>query len=731
MQHDWIYYGIWKCPEALQALDRPLTALVLQGQVVFEESSSEWHVQFANSQTSALLYLGNQEKQFLEDCRAAGLSCWASGPTTGPISSNARYAHGTRQYSLMVPDDFQVYNTPDTEMQGMPPKLAKSLVINRQETDFLSAWNALNSSLSRRLHHIHPGAIEHITRATETPLGLAARSALVFTAHCEAGTVTGTSLAKLSPWSALGTSNVYYHHRRQRCAVHTRCTKPPLFKTLRGACIVCDDAAMCVEIATELATRLTLPLRRSLILVPRAALAQVEASFEAREIGSDTPPAYALHSQAELETFIYRHPETSGAAVVIMPQHLAIKCWAFVTRINVDRLIMLGLPHPLIQRMSPLGRSTVCLLLREATHIVMHPEAAASKLCSLESVPVSRAMPALAWVLGVSNHLGIGDQDLAPLLQDRLLYLERDPNGAPTTTILHCHTETLPCSNALSIHDAPTATARKTACLGMLSTSGRRSLTILKNHLSIPDFFGVRRPPSEYTDQSFGKSGDAIQCSICLDEDPAEAKCVTICGHWYCTECILTVIRQSREVSCPTCRQVLKPRLDVVVPAEQETMTPFLKSLADELRERNAQKVIVALPYGDCHERISHALRKHETLCLSWSGCAKRLSQQRRAFQEAAEAVLLCDPAFFSVHWLQLRDVEEIWVVDAQAIDMKLCCLLKTLKRAAPSAKTIRLYGIAGASSEERIRTDYGCHPSSRCPLLVRANQIATSVFTD
>jgi hypothetical protein len=77
-----------------------------------------------------------------------------------------------------------------------------------------------------------------------------------------------------------------------------------------------------------------------------------------------------------------------------------------------------------------------------------------------------------------------------------------------------------------------------------------------------------------------GLDGVDGECGICFDLLECPTK--TLCGHWYCSECVMSTIGIGSQGLCPICRSLVKAsQLITFQPKMKGTMmTPLLDSTA-------------------------------------------------------------------------------------------------------------------------------------------------------
>ena len=68
---------------------------------------------------------------------------------------------------------------------------------------------------------------------------------------------------------------------------------------------------------------------------------------------------------------------------------------------------------------------------------------------------------------------------------------------------------------------------------------------------------------------------EADKCPICLDNVKKTNVSITMCGHKFCTSCLLSSLRTKN--TCPSCRAVIEPEREYIEPISASTATEVIR----------------------------------------------------------------------------------------------------------------------------------------------------------
>ena len=180
-----------------------------------------------------------------------------------------------------------------------------------------------------------------------------------------------------------------------------------------------------------------------------------------------------------------------------------------------------------------------------------------------------------------------------------------------------------------------------------------------------------------FAETSYRSEPPRDHCPICFDPDPTT---VTLCGHWFCGDCLLPALETVPV--CPLCKSPTDLHVDVVSvgrPVVAPQRTAYLDFLGRHL-EHAPLKSVVLCSHGELHEKLASALRSRGVRAAAWSGNARQVHQNCETFcREEVRCCLLVDPATLSISWLaRLPPVGHIYVM-APLLSLKrpCCCQLR------------------------------------------------------
>lgn len=203
---------------------------------------------------------------------------------------------------------------------------------------------------------------------------------------------------------------------------------------------------------------------------------------------------------------------------------------------------------------------------------------------------------------------------------------------------------------------------------------------------------GQGRTPSAGEEEGPGRLRP--QCPICQgsagEEIAREALVVTACGHLFCEECIMGLLRRGGR-ACPTCRAAISnEKIDSVIALENPEAIRFgtkLLRMAAEIRriheEDRGGKIIVWVQWDALAAKVRKALEEiHGVRCLGLGGPIAARQQALADFEDSnSDYVLLlafenddsglnliCANHVVFLHPVALRDPEAARACERQAV---------------------------------------------------------------
>jgi hypothetical protein len=172
---------------------------------------------------------------------------------------------------------------------------------------------------------------------------------------------------------------------------------------------------------------------------------------------------------------------------------------------------------------------------------------------------------------------------------------------------------------------------------------------------------------------------EATVCPICMERAPDT---VTVCGHWFCKECLAQSL--IGKTQCPCCKTHLRRKFDIVsikVPIAS-TMEIWLEQY---LRAHIDQKIILMSSFGEVHEKLGSKMRKNGLNVTAWRGSIAQLIKTYSKFNSVDSGVLLVDEASsINTRWVSFKNVFKVVILQplknttndvcCQVRDVLACC---------------------------------------------------------
>ena len=645
------------------------------------------------------LLVSKPEIDFLTQCcDAQSLHCWVSG-----------LAVMTRRTKMMVPDDLAVYSVRSSEeepFQPPHPAFARMLADNARTWTLCQTWGDIlrHADVVRSRRIVHPLAM---LRPPEQPLGDRPEVSIgyVFASHMQAESQSESSRFGGSSVARLGTSGVGYDHTTGVCVPEEK--GDPVTHCVPRGCIVVANSAQTLLLVASGACHAQEGSLPRLVVVAREALPAMAQALNGLGV-----------SVADCDKAL-RAACAACATLVLASAELVAKRLSDVETAHWGRVIICDWARAgavLVQAQRNM-RST------RSTFVPCHVQITLAVAEDIERTPWrAYNVEELAVFLGLPAELLGCPNKLKALLCEKVLRIE-DEAARETGRVRRYDTVRLAPPTLEEIDDASRSQdfqRQLHIMLGTLSNAGRDRIGVLPETQTIRDYFAQRgrSNSSAYVDSSFGTATDGKTCPLCFD-DETNARAVTCCGHWFCPRCITRALSTGFR-QCPVCREPLPDPRDVVVGPTPLQPSTFLAELVQflELPAQKAHKLLVVTSFASCLERVARHLRTTGLDAWAWSGNAKQLQRNLDAFQTCAGGLLLCDPSFLPVRWLDLSLVKHVLVVlplDAERGEV--CCQMRETLLQTPKAKVTFLVGTGAALPGESPTCD---GERRDCPFLVR-----------
>ena len=646
------------------------------------------------------LLVARDALDFLHECLSARhYVCWASGLVIA-----------TRRTKLMMPDDVSVYFVGAPPAPVPSPALGLLLAENGHKWELAQAWlDAVwgRDTWARGRRVAHPLSLS-VPPAQPLPIDSREVSlGYVFAAHMDREISTGTGQFLGSDSTNLGTCGVKYSHRAKLC-VHADDEERRQFCTTRcipRGCIIVVHLAQSLLLVANGCCRFPASAVASqcLVVVPREALSSAQEAM--RELNPYVAcTERMLQERPHSENLVLVSAELAGREMQLLSEQM----W---TRVIICDWIRVA--DTVLKRRAPDFAG------KPSTSVMLFP-------CHLQIVLLTtdgilEAGPRLANFGEVSLLLGtpllmLGSPSAnRALLQTRVLRVEDQPESGEVWR--YDVVELPPLLRDVQEDLAGCRSFRTTMALllGGAATAGRSSLSSLPPATTLRQYFSLQRgAASTFAQASFDESAEH-GCAVCLSD--AGASAVTRCGHWFCPCCLAQALANCKQ--CPVCRQALVDVRDAVVCRGAALCSSFLVNLSHMLKQGDglSHRQLLVCSFGSCMERVALLLRSSGINALAWSGNSRQLLRNLERFR-AAPCVLLCDPQFLSLQWIDLADVRSILcVLPICTEERELCCQLRPILQRAPSAQ-LSFVSVNHASALPP--ETHSCECSPGCPLLVR-----------
>lgn len=88
-------------------------------------------------------------------------------------------------------------------------------------------------------------------------------------------------------------------------------------------------------------------------------------------------------------------------------------------------------------------------------------------------------------------------------------------------------------------------------------------------------YLWTRTPPSEESESESEPEPEPHKCPICLHDVKKVNVAITVCGHKFCTSCLLSSLKMKNE--CPLCRAELEPTRLKIDPITVSAATDIIR----------------------------------------------------------------------------------------------------------------------------------------------------------
>jgi hypothetical protein len=637
-----------------------------------DRTATTWIVEIPWPLQQVDLLCSAADSRLLVACARAGLRCWAVG--TQLVAAHLRFVVLQRLAVWHVRDE-------SGRLPTVPARVGAALCASAAAEAFAVGWSGLSpggsSSARRRPYLAHPlvhgklGFIEEsLADCWEESVEFRTDvlGGVLFLTQQEEGAANGSNPVYCPPAARLGSSPLHY-------------VFPPVFGT--PGTVVANIAAHDIRRAAPGA--LVLGERPSALLRISASLCAVDVLSQSGTTTLVVAPRQVFPSASRILEAGLPPGRFQAVATLKDVRGIAALPQVVLASLEVtqahnpfgprDRLVLLGWPQVADvlrrSRIFPKARFTVALGLASEADSLMLPERHAGlrgeRLAQLFSVP-----PAVAAEAGT----------LQQLLESRLMRLDPPSHAGE---VAYSVLEAPPLSDTESKRAAGLVEpARSRAMLlgPLYGPSGPFPWIPDGGGADAVDAYFTRSSPTKakraaaFARASYGREPPRDGCPICFDPAPTT---VTLCGHWFCGDCLLPALETAP--ACPLCKSPTDLRCDVVSvgrPVPPPDRTAYLDYLGQELA-RAPPKSVVVCSHGELHEKLACALRSRGVRAVAWAGNARQVALNSDAFcREGTRCCLLVDPPTLSAAWLAPPPVGRVYVL-APLLSLKrsYCCQLR------------------------------------------------------
>lgn len=630
------------------------------------------------------LLLFAEESSLLQMCQEGGLSCWVTGQVVM-----------TRRAKLLIPEIFAVYTTVAPAPPIIDPAVAEVLFRSACRRVIEDVWGREMRISLTQPQVMHPLAYETLPQFIQQGNGNAeslASTALLFVAHMEALTLSGSSKFYGRRTTRLGSSGYLYDHSR---SLVSRIEDPmSTFREhpVRGCLIVADEPETLYSVLSPLFQTDGFSneegSRRTLVICPREALPLLTRCCS-------VDPRSVLACARDLRGFQLGVVTVAATEMVHRSPHLVPTQW--------HRIVLVDWPRS--------GTSLRLLLHQGFSYKVSLGLALSS---DLENQRGFVTLELIADLLGLPSS-DLGDlSSLGEQLGQRVLRLDESHVRIAMqryTSIAAPGIAEVETQGSTSVFHS--YRRHRMLLFGSMAQVQPLGFTRLPTNVTVSNYFVATGTPSEFALRSY--DGPTQECPVCLQNPPSV---ITRCGHWFCSECLGVALRIDDR--CPSCRDSIVRKRDVIATQVLTSVqsNPCIDFLKNYIQSRAGTKLVVCMSFGDIHERLARHLRisglPHVTC---WRGTTRQLLRASYQLSNEASVCMLVDPSTTSCRWARWEGVDEVLMVwPLYTGQLEACCQIRDVMAACPGAKLQVVTRHAGIRLPELPQCD-NC--PCRCPVVI------------
>lgn len=631
-----------------------------------------WALEFpelnATPRANVTIICSGQDSRFFMTCHRAQLRCWALGNL---LIINRIHCVFLQRVSI-----WHISENPPT---SIPKQIAITICSNAAAEIFYMLWRGSHTMLAMQnefkplmfqpiIYSRLQAIISAIDKVVPMRNQMDTRRAAGFVVHQEEGASHGITRLCYSNGVPLGKSDLVYVpstgsvvHRRHS-SVHKN------FSAASATIVISSSSDTLLSTMTALCAS-DLPDSTTLIIAPRHIfpVAHVVLTKALKHY-----IAFAtLRDVTELNIAL---PQVVLASLELVQSHNPFE------RVH-SRLILLGWPHTadVLRRSNVRVKSTFTLAL------ALEAEADAAMIPNSHSTtPLYRER--LSDLFGISAEKLLNVRLIDELISSRVMRLSES-----TEEFVSLSHEVLLAPGLSNAEEIRFANLKdpylgRNVILGYIHGSEGPFPWLPKGgNTAIHAYFCKKSPMKaaqidNFALKSYDTRDERDNCPICFEPIPTT---VTLCGHWFCGDCLLPALETVP--ACPICKCPTDSRNDAVSvgkPVPSIETLAFVNFITDTLKNA-PEKSIVLCSHGELHEKLVSTLREKGINIVAWTGNARQVNLRYKTYcQEGVQCCLLLDPTFLSPVWMKsyLPPVKQIYILaPLSAVKQPQCCQIRSV----------------------------------------------------